>query len=423
MKTLQILLIVAVLGAASFAAWYLLGHEPGEHSGAHGHGHDDHGAGEPEEAKGPNGGRLLGDGHFSLEVVILERGVPPEFRLYAYEDGKPLPLEQVDATIELTRLGGQVDRFVFEPKGDYLGAAGIVTEPHSFDVRVAASHGSHSHQWEYESHEGRTTIPDDVAERSGIVTTVAGPLDIAELLETDGFITTDPKRVVGAAPRFTGMVKRLLVEPGQEVEAGDVLAEVENQQTGVNFEVTAPISGEVLEINLRPGELADGSSNIRIADLSTVWAQLRIYGEDREAVEAGQRVVISNRDGSVQANGTITYLSPVVSPQNQAQLARVVLDNRSGEWLPGAFINGSIELSNEEVPLAVYKSGLQTFRDFTVVFAKVDDTYEVRMLELGREDDDAIEVLGGLEPGEVYVTENSFLLKADVLKDGAAHDH
>ncbi|MCZ6772340.1 MAG: HlyD family secretion protein, partial [Proteobacteria bacterium] len=63
------------------------------------------------------------------------------------------------------------------------------------------------------------------------------------------------------------------------------------------------------------------------------------------------------------------------------------------------------------------------FRDFTVVYGRFGDTYEVRMLELGRQTPEWTEVLGGLQPGTPYVTENAFLIRADVEKDGAVHDH
>ena len=75
------------------------------------------------------------------------------------------------------------------------------------------------------------------------------------------------------------------------------------------------------------------------------------------------------------------------------------------------------------MPLAVKRIGLQAFRDFTVVYAQIGDEYEVRMLELGRQDDTWAEVLGGLEPGTSYVTENSYVIKADIEKLGASHDH
>ena len=86
-------------------------------------------------------------------------------------------------------------------------------------------------------------------------------------------------------------------------------------------------------------------------------------------------------------------------------------------------VTGRIVVSARDVPLAVKNSSLQAFRDFTVVFAKVRDTYEVRMLELGETDGAYTEVLGGLKPGTLYVSENSFLIKADIEKSGASHDH
>ncbi len=69
------------------------------------------------------------------------------------------------------------------------------------------------------------------------------------------------------------------------------------------------------------------------------------------------------------------------------------------------------------------RNGLQSFRDFTVVYARIGDEYEVRMLDLGRQAGDWAEVLGGLDPGTRYVTENSYVLKADIEKTGAVHDH
>jgi cobalt-zinc-cadmium efflux system membrane fusion protein len=91
--------------------------------------------------------------------------------------------------------------------------------------------------------------------------------------------------------------------------------------------------------------------------------------------------------------------------------------------LVGSFVTAEVAVAKHDVPLAVKSSGLQPFRDFTVVFERVGDTYEVRMLELGKRYGEWVEVLGGLEPGAQYVTENSYVIAADVGKSGAAHDH
>jgi len=86
-------------------------------------------------------------------------------------------------------------------------------------------------------------------------------------------------------------------------------------------------------------------------------------------------------------------------------------------------VSAEVIIAETPVPLAVKESGLQRFRDFTVVFAQVGDTYEVRMLELGKRDGEWAEVLGGLKPGTRYVAEQSYLIRADIEKSGASHDH
>lgn len=104
---------------------------------------------------------------------------------------------------------------------------------------------------------------------------------------------------------------------------------------------------------------------------------------------------------------------------DQAKLFRVVVNNADSALSEGAFVSAAIEIGSYDVPMAVKRSGLQSFRDFTVVYAKVGDEYEVRMLELGRAVGEEIEVLSGISLGTEYVTENSYILKADVEKYGA----
>src|SRR3546814_4519021 len=70
-------------------------------------------------------------------------------------------------------------------------------------------------------------------------------------------------------------------------------------------------------------------------------------------------------------------------------------------------VRGVVTIQSRQVPLAVRTEALQAFRDFTVVFAQVGNTYEVRMLELGTRGPEWTEVLGGIKPGQAYVTKGS----------------
>ncbi|MGD8808556.1 MAG: HlyD family secretion protein, partial [Gammaproteobacteria bacterium] len=113
----------------------------------------------------------------------------------------------------------------------------------------------------------------------------------------------------------------------------------------------------------------------------------------------------------------------LVAHGSQSVRARVTAANPDARLRPGQFVRASVVTGEHDVPLAVRQSGLQRFREFDVVFARVRDVYEVRMLELGRSDAEYVEVLSGLRPGEIYVTRNSYLIKADIEKAGASHDH
>ena len=147
-----------------------------------------------------------------------------------------------------------------------------------------------------------------------------------------------------------------------------------------------------------------------------------MFPRDRARVRPGAAVTVRLADSDVAAEGRIERVD-VQAGANQAVTARASLPNPDGHFLPGSFVTGEVAVDAREVPLAVRKSALQPFRDFTVVFEKIGDTYEVRMLELGDAQGDWVEVLGGLAPGAQYVTTNSYLVKADVEKSGASHDH
>jgi len=68
-------------------------------------------------------------------------------------------------------------------------------------------------------------------------------------------------------------------------------------------------------------------------------------------------------------------------------------------------------------------SALQTLEGKDVVFVRSGDTYTARPVRLGARDAGKVEVLEGLTPGEQVVVEQSYVVKADIGKAGASHEH
>ncbi|MDT8281818.1 MAG: efflux RND transporter periplasmic adaptor subunit [Gammaproteobacteria bacterium] len=381
---------------------------------------------EVEVIKGPHGGRLLESGDFTLELSIFETGVPPEFRAWASHKGQQLKPDEVDLNITLTRLsnneGGKTDNIKFKPHDDAMRGDSVIYEPHSFVVNIDALHNGTKHSWQYDNFEGRTKIESAVASALEIETSIAGPVILQETINVFGQITANPETVSNISARFAGVVKSVSASIGDTVRKGQVLAMVESNESLKQYSIKAPISGVLTQRNANPGEQTGDRQLFTVTDTSTVWIELSIFPGDQKDVHIGAPVSLEIATNNQPIQGEIAAIN-VTAEANQSVKARIVADNKNGLLLPGSYVKAQIKVARHPVPLAIKRSALQAFRDFTVVYAKIGDQYEVRMLELGRQDNEWIEVLGGLQAGTQYVSKNSYVIKADIEKSGASHDH
>jgi membrane fusion protein, heavy metal efflux system len=386
----------------------------------------EHGA-EPaakEVVKGPHGGRLLTDGDFATEVTIFESGVPPESRVYFYENNKPIDPASVNLTVELHRFGGRVDTIKYTKREDYLIGDQEIVEPHSFDIKVAAEYKGKTHRWEYDSYEGRTTMSPEAVKNSGIVIEEAGPAKIKTSIKVNGRVMPNEDHLAHVIPRYPGIVKKINKRLGDKVAKDEVMAIVESNESLQPYEVKSSIAGTVIEKDVTTGEFSkEGEPIYTVANLSTVWVDLNVPRKDFDKLKVGEKVSISAGEGMTNTQGTISYISPFGAEDTQTMLARVELPNPDGNLRPGLFVTGEIIVEESEVPVAVKSSGIQTFRDWEVVFMQHENLFEIAILEIGRRDDEWVEVLSGIKPGQKYAAENSFIIKADIGKSGASHDH
>ena len=190
------------------------------------------------------------------------------------------------------------------------------------------------------------------------------------------------------------------------------------------YEIRSPIDGIVVEKHISLGEAVKGDDNIFIvADLSTVWAEMTIYAKDLNTVKVGQKATVKATAFESQSSGTVSYVGALVGEQSRTAKARIMLPNPKGVWRPGLPVNIELVAGEAEVPVAVSTEAIQTVRDWTVVFGRYGANFEARPVEQGRSDGKFTEVLNGLSAGEQYAAKNSFLIKADLGKSGASHDH
>jgi cobalt-zinc-cadmium efflux system membrane fusion protein len=299
-----------------------------------------------------------------------------------------------------------------------LGIVAYKILPASSSKAPTAAHGEHGHE------EQQSAILNDAKlAAAGIEMETAGPVVLKETLRVNGVLQPNQEALVQVTPRFPGVVRELRKRVGDQVAAGDVLARVESNQSLTSYELKAPIAGTIIERQAALGEyVSDQKPTFVVADLSSVWADFAIPRRDLKRVKAGDTVIIDAEDGGDPIETKLSYLSPVGASETQSALARAVVTN-DGRLRPGLFVTGRVVMAEKSVPFAIKLNALQSMDNRTVVFVRSGDKFEPREVELGQRDSERAEVLFGVTEGDVYAAKNSFVIKAEIAKASAAHEH
>jgi len=297
------------------------------------------------------------------------------------------------------------------------------TESHDEHDDELADHDDHDdHGEDEDDHEGEqaTTIGADNARASGIGTALAGPGDLSRTVKTYGRVVVPSYQISHIRARFPGLIKRVAVEIGDAVDAGDLLATVEANESLKSYSIKAPITGMVTERHANAGELAQDQVLFSIVNPARLWAELRVFEGQLSDIRVEQPLRLSS--ATQEAQSVIKNIMPSLD-EHPFVIARAELDNTAGIWSPGMFVEGDIVVETLSVSLAVDNRALQTLDGQRGVFTQHGERYEFHPLTLGRSDGRFSEVLEGLSLSDRYVVENSYLIKADIEKSGAEHEH
>ena len=324
------------------------------------------------------------------------------------------------------------------------------------------SKGGHGHD-EKDAHEakGRVEMTSEKLTNANLGIETVGPATVHITLSVFGKIVPDEERLAHVSPRFAGIVKKVNKRLGESVNTGDVLATVESNESLQNYDIKAPLPGTIIERSVSVGEFVSTDKSLfTVADLNTVWVDFQIYQQDFPKLEVGRSVRITNGNRAVHdaptgtpppltqerpgttitatdtrelsaegtagapdgASGTIAYLSPFGAENTQTMLARAYVPNKAGRLRPGLFVTGEVAVNEVKAPVAVREAAVQSLDGKEIVFIQEGDSFEARPVAVGRRDNEWAEILSGVNAGDRYVAVNSFILKAELGKEGAEHE-
>jgi cobalt-zinc-cadmium efflux system membrane fusion protein len=199
---------------------------------------------------------------------------------------------------------------------------------------------------------------------------------------------------------------------------------------GATLTLRAPFAGRVIDRKVTPGALFEALQPLMtLADLGSVWVFLNAYEKDLALLHDGLPVTLRT-DAYPQETfrGRVDFLGSVVDPQTRSVRVRATVENRSEKLRPGLFVKAQVEVprpQSETHPIvAVPQAALQTLEGRATVFVLTEPGLFVRRLvETGHTFEGFTEVLSGVKPGDVVVTEGSFVLKSEFAKASLTEEH
>ncbi len=306
-------------------------------------------------------------------------------------------------------------------KKGLLIASLIFTLPFSL-ANAAISDGHKDEHGE----EGHIEISAQMIKTVGITEQAASAGEIKQRLTLYGNSTTDPSAVSQVSARFPGLITKLSVNVGDKVKQGQIIAEVESNNSLSRYNILAPISGVISKRYANPGEVANEQVLLTIKNYQQLWLELQVFSTQQAKVTIGQDVTISLEQQ--QTESVIKQLLPTDTDKDKDKntpyiIARVPLDNSQGTWTAGSLLSGSVVINSQAVPLVIDNRAIQIMEGKEVIFIKNEHGFEVREVNLALSDGQFSQVVTGLAQGEIYAVQNSYLLKAELEKSSAAHHH
>ncbi|MFS8637436.1 MAG: efflux RND transporter periplasmic adaptor subunit [Gemmatimonadota bacterium] len=180
--------------------------------------------------------------------------------------------------------------------------------------------------------------------------------------------------------------------------------------------IRAPASGVVVEKNVVQGSrVMPGTTLYRIADLSRVWVEGEVFEKDLALVSVGRKVQVTFAAYPGESfEGTISYVQPTLSTESRTGRIRVELANPDLRLKPGMYGRITFEAPIHLAGLHVPRSAVLTTGTRSIVFVREPDgRLSPREITVGQAAGDHVEVLAGLEEGEVVVASANFLVAAE----------
>jgi Cu(I)/Ag(I) efflux system membrane fusion protein len=196
-----------------------------------------------------------------------------------------------------------------------------------------------------------------------------------------------------------------------------------SKQPSLTTTVYSKEGGFITAIDLQEGDyVTEGGSIVQLADLSTVWVEAQVYSSESARLNTNDPVTVRITDiPGKEFNGRIQFANPEISTDGRINLFRVTIPNQNNQLKPGmsAYIVVKGRKTNSlSLPIDAV---IRDEKSASVWVMTGLNTFKNKMVRVGSENNDRIEIKDGLKEGEVVVTSGAYLLNSEyIFKNGAS---
>src|SRR5881296_2679525 len=195
-----------------------------------------------------------------------------------------------------------------------------------------------------------------------------------------------------------------------------------------NYEVTAPISGTVVEVKKSVGEeVRAGEPILEIVALDRVWVEAPIFEKDLGRMKNEVAAIFTTSAyPDKEFRGRLINIGSVVDEQTRATTAVFEVDNASGDLKIGMQANLRLGAGQKASVLLVPKESVLDNEGKKIVYVMLSgEEFERRDVVVGDEYGDKVAIVSGVKPGERVVTQGAYQLKLQELRpaNAGAHTH